>query len=164
MGYLDNLHKKIYPDRTLLKKVLDRLGPEKRIIFSNGCFDLLHVGHINYLNQARDLGDILVIAVNSDDSVRRLKGAGRPIHNAKERCLLLAALQCTDFVTVFSEDTPAETLSLLKPQIHTKGGDYKITDLPERKVIDSYGGEIVILPLIPGYSTSIILQQKKATS
>lgn len=126
----------------------------KRVVFTNGCFDLLHVGHVRYLQQARALGDVLVLGVNTDASVRRLKGPTRPINAEDERAEVLAALECVDYVVLFDEQTPVETIELLRPDVHAKGGDYRVEDLPEAATVHAYGGEVAILPLVPGRSTT----------
>jgi len=160
MGFYEDMESKFYRDREKLKERLNELSPDKVIVFTNGCFDLLHVGHIALLCRARGLGDVLVVGVNSDESARRLgKGKNRPVNTVRDRCLVLAALSCVDFVTSFPEDTPVETLELLRPHIHTKGGDYRVEDMPEKAAVDSYGGKIVILPFISGYSTTGILEK-----
>jgi rfaE bifunctional protein nucleotidyltransferase chain/domain len=131
----------------------------RRIVFTNGCFDILHLGHLRSLEAARAQGDILVVGINSDTSVRRLKGKGRPIHRQAERAALLAGLKPVDYVVVFDEDTPIETIRALRPDVHVKGGDYKVEDLPEREAVEGYGGRIVIVPLVTGYSTTKILER-----
>ncbi|MFH1429731.1 MAG: D-glycero-beta-D-manno-heptose 1-phosphate adenylyltransferase [Candidatus Margulisiibacteriota bacterium] len=128
----------------------------KKIVFTNGCFDLLHVGHIRYLQEAKKIGDILVIGLNSDRSVRQLKGPSRPIVQEDDRAEILAAFEMVDYVTIFDEDTPIETIKLLKPDIQVKGGDYKKDDLPETPVVEAYGGKVVILPFVEGKSTTDI--------
>lgn len=125
-----------------------------RIAFTNGCFDLIHVGHLHTLETARGQADFLVVGVNSDDSVRRLKGPNRPLVDARDRAELLAGFACVDMVVVFAEDTPVEILAQVRPDVHIKGGDYKLEDLPEREVVERHGGRILITPLIPGHSTS----------
>ncbi|TGL57394.1 D-glycero-beta-D-manno-heptose 1-phosphate adenylyltransferase [Leptospira ognonensis] len=135
----------------------------KKVVFTNGCFDLLHPGHVEYLARARDLGDFLWIGVNSDESVSRLKGPGRPINKAEDRAKVLAGLACVDGVTTFSEDTPLLLLSKVKPNIHTKGGDYTKETLPEYPLILSMGGEVVILPFLEGKSTTSILEKAKTS-
>lgn len=117
----------------------------KTVVFTNGCFDILHVGHVRYLQDARVLGDILVVGVNTDDSVRRLKGPTRPVVSEWERAEILAALQCVDYVILFSEDTPVELITAIQPSIHVKGGDYKVEDLPEAKAVINGGGKVVIV-------------------
>lgn len=134
-------------------------GQGRRIVTTNGCFDLLHVGHTRYLNQARALGDTLIVGVNSDESVTRLKGPGRPINPAEERAEVLAALACVDYVVVFPEDTPRELLAEIRPDVHAKGGDYTVETLPEAETVRRHGGEIVLVPLIPERSTTRVEQR-----
>lgn len=121
-------------------------GQGRTVVFTNGCFDILHIGHVRYLQDARALGDLLVVGVNSDDSVRRLKGPDRPVVPEFERVEILAALQCVDYVTIFAEDTPVELILTVKPDIHVKGGDYRPEDLPEADAVLSVGGRIQIVP------------------
>ncbi len=128
-----------------------------RIIFANGCFDVLHVGHVRYLAGARELGDILVVGVNSDDQVARLKGAGRPVLPAEERAELVAALESVTYVTVFAEPTVEQLLLALKPDVHAKGTDYTEDSVPERNVVRSYGGTGAIVGDPKDHSTSAIL-------
>lgn len=132
----------------------------KRIVFTNGVFDILHVGHVRYLEEARALGDALLVGVNSDASVRRLKGPARPINLEDERAELLAALRCVDGVCIFEEDRPDALIAAVRPHIHAKGGDYGSPDaLPETPLVRSLGGEVVILRLVPGRSTTGIIQR-----
>ena len=131
----------------------------KRVVFTNGCFDVLHVGHLRYLREARELGDALVVGVNSDASVRRLKGPQRPIVPEEERAEMLAGLACVDYVTVFGEATPIATIGRLRPHVHVKGGDYEAETLPETAVVRGGGGEVVIVPLVPGRSTTDIVRR-----
>lgn len=131
-------------------------GEGLRVVFTNGCFDLLHYGHIHYLAQARDLGSRLVVGLNSDASVRRLKGARRPINAQASRQLMLAALECVDLVATFEEDTPFELIRLLGPDILVKGGDYRPEDIVGADIVMARGGEVKALPYIEGYSTSAI--------
>ena len=130
----------------------------KTLVFTNGCFDILHVGHVRYLQQARAMGDLLVVGVNTDDSVRRLKGPERPINPESDRAELLAALECVDYVTLFPEDTPVDLILAIRPDIHVKGGDYKPEDLPEADAMRSVGGRIEIIPFSvtdsEGFSTT----------
>lgn len=142
--------------RGALDKILDRavLGDAVEtaksqgltVVFTNGCFDILHVGHIRYLQDARARGDVLVVGVNSDDSVRKLKGPQRPVVSEVDRAEILAALECVDYVTVFDEDTPVELILAIKPNVHVKGGDYKPEDLPEGDAVRSVGGRVEIVP------------------
>ncbi|MCO6479511.1 MAG: D-glycero-beta-D-manno-heptose 1-phosphate adenylyltransferase [Phaeodactylibacter sp.] len=127
-----------------------------RVVFTNGCFDLLHYGHIHYLAQARSLGHRLVIGLNSDASVRRLKGPNRPINDQASRQLMLAALEAVDLVVTFEEDTPFELITLLLPNVLVKGGDYRPADIVGADVVMAQGGEVKALPYIEGYSTTAI--------
>ncbi len=148
-------------------KSLDVLAPliaaeknrGKRIVFTNGCFDLLHAGHVKYLQKARNLGDLLVLGLNSDASVRRLKGAKRPLIDQDERAHLLAALDCIDYVTVFDEDTPLELITALKPYILVKGGDYSLDGVVGREIVESYGGRVELVTFVDGKSTTNIIER-----
>jgi D-beta-D-heptose 7-phosphate kinase/D-beta-D-heptose 1-phosphate adenosyltransferase len=130
-----------------------------RLVFTNGCFDILHYGHVCYLQEAKSLGDILVVGLNTDESVNKLKGRNRPINKGTERASVLAALGCIDYVTFFSEPTPIETIEALKPDIHVKGGDYAAKTLPEYNAVRAYGGQVAILPYVEGYSTQRLIQR-----
>lgn len=129
----------------------------KKIVFTNGCFDLLHVGHVDLLERAKALGDVLIVGLNSDESVRRLKGDSRPINHLQARAKVLLALQSVDAVVVFEEDTPVEILEIVRPDVHVKGGDYEVDKLPEAETVRRHGGEIVILPLVDGFSSTGLL-------
>jgi rfaE bifunctional protein nucleotidyltransferase chain/domain len=126
----------------------------QRLVFTNGCFDLLHAGHVTYLQQARALGDALWVGLNTDASIQGLKGPLRPIVPEKERAIVMAALGCVDGVVFFSDPTPNALIAALQPDIHTKGGDYAATALPEYSIINVYGGEVKILPFVEGMSSS----------
>ncbi|MBI1861463.1 MAG: D-glycero-beta-D-manno-heptose 1-phosphate adenylyltransferase [Deltaproteobacteria bacterium] len=130
----------------------------KRIVSTNGCFDILHLGHIQYLNEARRLGDVLVVGLNSDSSVKTLKGPKRPIHDERTRTLQIAALEAVDYVVVFPETTPESLLEKLRPFLHVKGGDYDPAQLPERAVVEKFGGKVRCLPLVEGHSTTSLLE------
>jgi len=130
-----------------------------RVVLANGCFDVLHVGHVRYLAGARELGDVLVVGVNSDAQVQRLKGAGRPILSAPERAELVDALEPVTYVTIFDEPTVAELLLALKPDVHAKGTDYTEDTVPERDVVRSYGGRVAIVGDPKDHSTSAILER-----
>jgi D-beta-D-heptose 7-phosphate kinase/D-beta-D-heptose 1-phosphate adenosyltransferase len=137
------------------------------VVWTNGTFDLLHPGHVSSLQQARSLGDVLVVGLNSDRSVKAYKGPTRPILNEAERAAMLAALECVDYVIVFDEDTPAESLARLRPEVHCKGAEYAPPHgrpVPERTVVETYGGRIEYLPLVPGLSTTELLNRIQATS
>jgi D-beta-D-heptose 7-phosphate kinase/D-beta-D-heptose 1-phosphate adenosyltransferase len=131
----------------------------KTIVFTNGCFDLLHVGHVKYLQQARRLGDILVLGLNSDASIRRLKGANRPLINEHERAHILAALSCIDYVVLFDEDTPLELIDMLRPDILVKGGDYTPETVVGREAVERYGGRVELIDLVDGRSTTNIIER-----
>jgi rfaE bifunctional protein nucleotidyltransferase chain/domain len=145
-----------------------RLAPLRdaggRVVFTNGCFDLLHVGHVRCLQAARGLGDVLVVGVNSDASVRRLKGETRPLVPEEERAEVLAALACVDYVTIFEESTPERLLAHLRPDVHVKGGDYREEELPEAPLVRSWGGQVVLLPLTPGRSTTEVAKKLAGAS
>jgi rfaE bifunctional protein nucleotidyltransferase chain/domain/rfaE bifunctional protein kinase chain/domain len=132
-----------------------------RVVATSGCFDLLHAGHVGMLRAARSLGDHLVVLVNSDDSVRRLKGPGRPLQPAADRAELLAGLRVVDEVIVFDEDTPAATLQALRPDVFVKGGDYAFRDLPETEAMRSFGGEVVVVPYVSGRSTTELIERSR---
>ena len=128
------------------------------IVFTNGVFDILHAGHVQFLRQAKALGNVLVVGINSDRSTQRLKGVGRPINNERDRIALVAALDAVDAVVLFDEDTPTELIRLLRPTIHVKGGDYADESLPEAEAVHEGGGQVVILPLVGTMSTSTVIQ------
>ncbi|MDO4690725.1 MAG: D-glycero-beta-D-manno-heptose 1-phosphate adenylyltransferase [Fusobacterium sp.] len=144
-----------------LAKYIVNLAKEqgKKVVFTNGCFDILHVGHISYLENAKRQGDILIVGVNSDESTRRLKGPTRPINNQNDRACMLSALKSVDYTVIFEEDTPEDLIAYLKPSIHVKGGDYKKDDLPETKIVEAYGGKVVILNFVEGKSTTNIINK-----
>jgi rfaE bifunctional protein nucleotidyltransferase chain/domain len=133
----------------------------KTVVWTNGCFDILHVGHVRSLRDAKALGDILVVGINSDASVRSIKGDSRPIVNQSDRAELIAALEMVDYVTIFDEPTPVVALSRLRPDIHCKGAEYAdgARPLPEREVVLSYGGQIRFLPFHAGRSTSVLVER-----
>jgi rfaE bifunctional protein nucleotidyltransferase chain/domain len=131
----------------------------QRVVFTNGCFDLLHPGHVAYLEQARSQGEALVVGVNTDDSVRRLaKGPGRPVTPEADRARVLAALACVDRVVLFDEDTPLELITFVQPDVLVKGGDYQLPEIVGREVVEARGGQVLALPFVPGYSTTELLR------
>jgi rfaE bifunctional protein nucleotidyltransferase chain/domain len=132
------------------------------IVFTNGHFDLLHVGHLDYLEKARALGDVLFVGVNGNDSTQQLKGSGRPIVPAQERARLLAALRVVDGVIIFEEDTAINLLKALQPDIYVKGGDYADKPLPERATVESYSGRVVLIDYLPDHSTSALIARIQA--
>lgn len=129
----------------------------KRVVFTNGCFDILHRGHVEYLAAARAHGDVLIVALNSDDSVRRLKGPGRPINPVEDRAAVLDALRAVDFVIVFDEDTPYRLIEAVEPDVLVKGGDYTVETVVGADLVQARGGRVVIVPLLAGRSTSGLL-------
>ena len=145
-------------NRNELATVLQQLKSEGNVIVTtNGCFDVLHLGHLRYLQAARQLGDLLVVAINSDASVRELKGENRPLIPEDERAEMLAGLECVDYVVIFPELNPIELLSELKPNIHVKGGDYKLEQLVEREVVEANGGKVIVGLNVPGKSTTNLI-------
>ena len=134
----------------------------ENIIFTNGCFDLLHPGHIDYLTKAKALGDALIVGLNSDQSVQSLKGSDRPINSEVFRASMLLALKPVDAVIIFEEDTPIQLLDQLKPSIHVKGGDYVAEELPEYTTVKKNGGDIKILPFLDGFSSTKLIERIKA--
>lgn len=141
-----------------IKKRDEWKSKNQSVIFTNGCFDLLHAGHVTYLSQARQLGDKLIIGLNTDASVKTNKGPKRPLVSEEYRAFLLSALEIVDAVVFFNEKTPEKLIAELKPDIHVKGGDYKAEDLPEYKIVKGYGGDVKILPFVDGLSTSKIIE------
>ena len=128
-----------------------------RVVFTNGCFDILHAGHVRYLAAARARGDVLILGLNSDDSVRRLKGETRPVNGQKDRAEVVGALRSVDYVTIFEEDTAEVLIAKVRPAVYAKGGDYTRETLPEARVVEAYGGEVVFIPLVAGKSTTGII-------
>jgi D-beta-D-heptose 7-phosphate kinase/D-beta-D-heptose 1-phosphate adenosyltransferase len=146
-----------------LHKAILQFGPAKRngrrVVFTNGCFDLLHPGHIETLEKARSLGDALVVGVNSDRGVRAMKGAGRPIMPERERAEILAALECVDGVVIFDEPTPREVIAALLPDVLVKGGDWASDQIVGREEVEAAGGKVISIPVVAGYSTTAILEK-----
>lgn len=132
---------------------------ERRVVFTNGCFDLLHRGHVEYLHAARELGDALVVGLNGDDSVRRLKGPDRPLVPEEDRAIVLAGLGCVDAVTLFNEDTPADLIAALLPDVLVKGGDYAADEVVGGDDVRAHGGEVVIIGFVEGRSTTSLVHR-----
>ncbi|MGC1415367.1 MAG: D-glycero-beta-D-manno-heptose 1-phosphate adenylyltransferase [Candidatus Acidiferrum sp.] len=153
----------MHPGILTIEEAILQFGREKRngrvVVFTNGCFDLLHPGHIVSLEQARALGDALIVGVNSDASVRQLKGAGRPVLPERERAEILAALESVDAVVIFDELTPREVIAQLLPDVLVKGGDWPGDQIVGREEVEAAGGRVVSIPLVPGYSTTEILRK-----
>ena len=145
-----------------LKSVVGRYRSEnKKIVFTNGCFDLLHIGHVTYLEEAKKLADILIVGVNSDASVSKLKGPSRPLQNENDRSRILAALKAVDHTVIFSEDTPLELIKAVKPDVLVKGGDWKIEQIVGSDFVMSYGGSVQSLNFVAGKSTTALIEKSK---
>ncbi|MBO7587745.1 MAG: D-glycero-beta-D-manno-heptose 1-phosphate adenylyltransferase [Bacteroidales bacterium] len=157
--FLTHIRQKIVPRDYYARhrEVLHR----KKIVFTNGCFDILHTGHVTCLAKARQMGDLLVVGLNSDDSVRRLKGAERPVNDEHSRALLLAALEAVDYVTIFEEDTPYNLICQVKPDILVKGGDYVLDNIVGADFVRQHGGQVCTIPLVEGFSTTSIIDHLK---
>ena len=153
----------MHPAVLTLEEAIVRFGREKRngkcVVFTNGCFDLLHPGHIRSLEAARSLGDVLIVGLNSDESVRMLKGAGRPVTPAEERAEILASLECVDAVLIFDDLTPQKVIAALLPDILVKGGDWPGNQIVGREEVEAVGGKVVLVDVVPGYSTTEILKK-----
>lgn len=148
--------------KTQLSEIRRSLKSEgKKVVSTNGCFDILHLGHLQYLEKAKKLGDVLICAINSDLSVKKLKGPNRPIHSEEIRAQQLAALESVDYVVVFSELTPESILELIQPDLHVKGGDYNPDQLPEKRVVEKHGGKVSCIAFTPGFSTSSLIEKIK---
>ncbi len=130
-----------------------------RVVFTNGCFDILHAGHVDLLSRARSEGDLLVLGLNSDVSVRSIKGEKRPVNSQQHRAFVLAGLSCIDYVIFFDEDTPYNLISAVKPDVLVKGGDWSVCNIVGRDVVEEYGGQVLSLPLLPGYSTTGLIRR-----
>ncbi len=144
-----------------LEDQLQSLRKHKKIVFTNGCFDILHVGHVRYLQQAKALGDLLVVALNTDSSVQKLKGATRPIQNEADRCEILAQLKAVDMVTVFDQPTPLDIIKIVKPHFLVKGGDWPPEKIVGYDFVKSYGGKVLSLNFIDGKSTTQIIEKSQ---
>ncbi len=155
---------KIKPASEIRSVVLELKHSLQKVVMTNGCFDLIHPGHVRYLNQARSHGDLLLVALNSDASVRRLKGAGRPLLSQEDRCEVVASLECVDLVTVFEEETPATLIQDLLPDVLVKGGDWPLDEIVGRTEVEAAGGEVVSIPFEEGYSTTSLIEQIRDSS
>lgn len=150
---------KIRTIKEIKNLVEDLKKQNKKIVTTNGVFDILHLGHIKYLQEAKKLGDVLIVAINSDDSVKQIKGSERPINNQQSRAEVLAALSFVDYVAIFNETDPVNVLSEIKPTIHVKGGDYNISQIIEKDIVEKNNGKIVLIPEIKGYSTTDLINK-----
>ena len=150
------------PSRELLSSTISRLREKgEKIVFTNGCFDIFHIGHLKLLKEAKKLGDVLVVGINNDESVRRLKGEGRPLISENDRAHIIAALDCVDYIVLFKEDNPAELIEILKPDILVKGSDYTPDKVIGREFVESYGGRVCIIPIVEGISTTYLVNKIK---
>lgn len=161
MTHIESIHSKIHTWETLKTQVATWQAQGKKIVFSNGCFDLVHKGHIDYLNRAADLGDILVMGLNTDASVSKLKGPHRPIQDEQSRLLIMAALQCVSAVVLFNEETPYDLIKLVQPDVLVKGSDYQPENIVGYDIVTAKGGMVKTIDFLPGYSTSAIEKRIK---
>lgn len=151
-------------DNCDVQVLCDQLRKEgQRIVFTNGCFDILHAGHVRYLTSAKAMGDCLIVGLNTDQSVRALKGESRPINHEEDRAAVLSALRAVDYVVLFGEPTAERLIGEIKPAIYVKGGDYTVETLPEAKIVHAYGGQIKLVSLVPGRSSTNIINKMKLT-
>lgn len=150
----------LFERKTLIEKIGKLKSANNKIVFTNGCFDIIHKGHLGYLHQSKDLGDYLIVGLNSDDSVTLLKGSDRPINNQNVRAKNLLRLDYVDAVIIFSEETPEELIKLLLPDILTKGGDYQKNQIAGSNTVTKNGGKVIILPHLKGYSTTAIINNQ----
>ena len=155
------MSKKILSQQELLNERARLRDVGQKLVFTNGVFDILHVGHVRYLQQARELGDALIVAINSDGSARQLKGEGRPLTTENDRAEILAALACVDYVTVFDDLSPRSLIAELLPDVLVKGGDYALDQIHGREEVEAAGGRVVSLPFVEGASTSKIIERMK---
>jgi len=160
MSFKEQLKNKILLKETALKNIALKKAEGKKIVFTNGCFDIIHPGHVDYLSQARDLGDVLVLGLNTDNSVRRLnKAPNRPINNEHARATVLAAMGCIDYIILFDEETPYELIKFLQPDVLVKGDDYEVEKIVGYDVVIAGGGKVVTIPFLEGYSTTKLIQK-----
>ena len=151
--------KKLCSLRRLSQRLSMLRRGKKKLVFTNGCFDILHKGHVTYLSQARALGDALVVGLNADASVRRLKGPERPVNEERDRAEVLGALACVDLVVIFREDTPDRLIHAVRPDVLVKGGDWKKKDIVGGPFVESYGGKVRVIPFVKGFSTTGLLEK-----
>ena len=161
MKNLDYIKNKFYDNITIIEQLNIWRSENKKIVFTNGCFDILHKGHVEYLSKSKDFGDILIVGLNSDSSVNRLKGETRPINNQNSRAFILSALLFVDAVIYFDEDTPLNLIENIKPDVLVKGGDYKKEDIVGYDFVVEIGGEVKTIDFVKGYSTTNIINKSK---
>ncbi|MBQ9486323.1 MAG: D-glycero-beta-D-manno-heptose 1-phosphate adenylyltransferase [Selenomonadaceae bacterium] len=145
-------------DRKSIPNLREELK-NKKVVFTNGCFDILHVGHVRYLTAAKNFGDVLIVGLNTDESVKKLKGETRPINNQNDRAEVLSGLKAVDYVIFFGENTAENLIAEIKPDVYVKGGDYTLDTLPEAKIVQSYGGRVELVNLVAGKSTTNIIEK-----
>jgi rfaE bifunctional protein nucleotidyltransferase chain/domain len=155
----EDIIQKIITIEQVKKHLTDSFREQNTMVFTNGCFDLLHRGHIYYLSRARELGDLLVVGLNSDASVTRLKGPGRPVNDQQARAEVLAGLAFVDHIVIFSEETPLNLIKAIKPQVLIKGGDYQVEEIVGYQEVCSWGGRVETIPLLEGYSSTSIIDR-----
>jgi len=158
---MEKLKSKIVTDPELSRIILRARFVGKKIVFTNGCFDIIHKGHVEYLIQAANLGNILIVGLNTDSSVKKLKGADRPIQDQETRSRVLASMYFVSYVVLFNEETPYNLIKLIQPDILVKGGDYKPEDIVGYDIVKKSGGQVVTIPLVKGYSTTAIINKLK---
>lgn len=152
----------MFLSKEILLQIIDELKTQgKKIVFTNGCFDIIHAGHLDYLTKAKQLGDYLIIGLNSDDSVSKLKGPSRPINNQEDRAAVLSGLKPVDFVVLFEEQTPFNLINSIKPDILVKGGDYTIENIVGSDIVENNGGKVIVIPFVKGKSTTNIIEKIK---
>jgi len=161
MSHLKTLNSKVYYLDTLTKQVKQWKMAGKKVVFTNGCFDIIHRGHIEVLARTADLGDKLIIGLNSDQSIQKIKGEDRPVIDEQSRAILLAALSFVDAIVLFSEDTPLELISALLPNVLAKGGDYEIETIVGHEIVQKNGGKVKLVPFVDGFSSSTIIDKIK---
>jgi len=162
MSFHKKLSEKLHPKDSLKTLLKSWQTQQQKIVFTNGCFDILHRGHVEYLSQARDLGDKLIIGLNTDESVKRLgKSPERPINSEETRAIILSALECVDAVVLFNEDTPYELIDFIKPSVLVKGSDYKAEDIVGYDIVSSYGGKVMTIQIVDGFSTTTLIEKMK---
>jgi D-beta-D-heptose 7-phosphate kinase/D-beta-D-heptose 1-phosphate adenosyltransferase len=156
------IESKIIRSDEQLNEILQCISKENgKIVFSNGCFDIIHYGHVQYLAKARTFGDIMIVGINTDASIKRIKGEKRPVITENERLYMLASLECIDYVILFDEDTPVNLIQKIQPDIMVKGSDWKIEQLPGREIVEAKGGQVILVDLVAGLSTTGIIQKIK---
>ena len=150
---------KIVSEEELVSIISQMRQQARSIVFTNGCFDILHAGHVRYLTAAKDCGDVLIVGLNSDSSVSALKGPSRPINPEDDRAEVMAGLEAVDYVAIFADATAERLVELIKPDVYVKGGDYTVDQLPEARIAAAYGGKTVLIPEVPGRSSSNIIKK-----